>query len=84
MSLAAPDRRLDQALDDVTRLLEKHRVLTTFTAARRRGRGSGAGLRALLERAGRDPAQGASVLLTFATDSCGFFFFLGLARLFLV
>ena len=38
----------------------------------------------LLDRAGRDPAQGASVLLTFATDSCGFFFFLGLARLFLV
>ena len=37
-----------------------------------------------LDRAGRDPAQGASVLLTFATDSCGFFFFLGLARLFLV
>ena len=37
-----------------------------------------------LERAGRDPAQGASVLLTFATDSCGFFFFLGLAKLFLV
>jgi len=37
-----------------------------------------------LERLGRDPAQGASVLLTFATDSCGFFFFLGLAKLFLV
>ena len=31
MSLAAPDSRLDQALEDVTRLLEKHRVLTTFT-----------------------------------------------------
>ena len=38
----------------------------------------------VLERAGRDPAQGASVLLTFATDSCGFFFFLGLAKWFLV
>jgi magnesium transporter len=38
----------------------------------------------LLDRAGRDPAQGASVLLTFLTDSCGFFFFLGLARWFLV
>ena len=37
-----------------------------------------------LDRAGRDPAQGASVLLTFATDSCGFFFFLGLAKLLLV
>jgi magnesium transporter len=32
---------------------------------------------------GRDPAQGASVLLTFVTDSMGFFLFLGLARLFL-
>jgi magnesium transporter len=36
-----------------------------------------------LERAGRDPAQGSSVLLTFITDSMGFFLFLGLARLFL-
>jgi len=38
----------------------------------------------LLHRAGRDPAQGASVLLTFTTDSMGFFLFLGLAKLFLV
>jgi magnesium transporter len=37
----------------------------------------------MLDRAGRDPAQGASVLITFVTDSCGFFFFLGLARLWL-
>jgi magnesium transporter len=37
-----------------------------------------------LHKAGRDPAQGASVLLTFITDSMGFFLFLGLARLFLV
>jgi magnesium transporter len=37
-----------------------------------------------LERLGRDPAQGASVLLTFTTDSMGFFLFLGLAKLFLV
>jgi magnesium transporter len=36
-----------------------------------------------LQRMGRDPAQGASVLLTFMTDSMGFFLFLGLARLFL-
>lgn len=36
-----------------------------------------------LQRIGRDPAQGASVLLTFITDSMGFFLFLGLARLFL-
>jgi magnesium transporter len=36
-----------------------------------------------LERLHRDPAQGASVLLTFVTDSMGFFIFLGLARLFL-
>jgi magnesium transporter len=38
----------------------------------------------LLQRSGRDPAQGASVLLTFTTDGMGFFIFLGLARAFLV
>jgi magnesium transporter len=32
-----------------------------------------------LHAIGRDPAQGASVLLTFVTDSMGFFVFLGLA-----
>jgi magnesium transporter len=37
-----------------------------------------------LQRAGRDPAQGASVLLTFVTDSMGFLLFLGLATVFLV
>lgn len=37
-----------------------------------------------LQRAGRDPAQGASVLLTFVTDSMGFLLFLGLATAFLV
>jgi magnesium transporter len=36
----------------------------------------------VLERAGRDPAIGSSVLLTFTTDSMGFFIFLGLATLF--
>lgn len=35
-------------------------------------------------RLGKDPAIGSSVLLTFATDSLGFFIFLGLATLFLV
>ncbi len=34
-----------------------------------------------LDRMGRDPAMGASVLLTFSTDSMGFFIFLGLAAL---
>jgi magnesium transporter len=38
----------------------------------------------LLERSGRDPAQGSSVMLTFVTDGMGFFLFLGLARLFLL
>jgi magnesium transporter len=33
-----------------------------------------------LRGTGRDPAQGASVLLTFTTDSMGFFLFLALAR----
>lgn len=37
----------------------------------------------VLQRLGRDPAQGSSVLLTFVTDSMGFFLFLGLARLLL-
>lgn len=38
----------------------------------------------LLDRAGRDPAMGSSVVLTFATDSMGFFLFLGLASLILI
>jgi magnesium transporter len=37
-----------------------------------------------LEKLGRDPAIGASVLLTFTTDSMGFFIFLGLATIFLL
>lgn len=35
-----------------------------------------------LERGGRDPAIGSSVLLTFSTDSMGFLIFLGLATVF--
>ncbi len=35
-------------------------------------------------RFGKDPAIGSSVLLTFATDTLGFFIFLGLATLFLL
>jgi magnesium transporter len=38
----------------------------------------------LMEKLGRDPASGSSVLITFITDSGGFFIFLGLATLFLV
>jgi magnesium transporter len=37
-----------------------------------------------LSRAGRDPAQGSSVVLTFATDTMGFLLFLTLAHLFLM
>jgi magnesium transporter len=37
-----------------------------------------------LHAAGRDPAHGSSVLLTFITDGMGFFLFLGLATAFLV
>lgn len=37
-----------------------------------------------LARLGRDPAMGASVMITAMTDSGGFFIFLGLATLFLV
>ncbi len=36
----------------------------------------------MLERLDRDPAMGSSVLLTFITDSMGFFIFLGLATIF--
>ncbi|ARP85626.1 magnesium transporter [Bordetella genomosp. 9] len=36
------------------------------------------------DRFGKDPAIGSSVLLTFATDSLGFFIFLGLATIFLL
>lgn len=38
----------------------------------------------LLARFGRDPAQGSSVMLTFATDCMGFLLFLGLADVFLL
>lgn len=38
----------------------------------------------MLQRMGRDPAIGSSVMLTAITDSGGFFIFLGLATLFLV
>lgn len=37
-----------------------------------------------MQRAGRDPAIGASVMITAITDSGGFFIFLGLATVFLV
>jgi magnesium transporter len=38
----------------------------------------------LLDKSGRDPALGSTVLLTSATDSLGFFIFLGLATVFLM
>ncbi|MGH8446512.1 MAG: magnesium transporter, partial [Solimonas sp.] len=38
----------------------------------------------MLQRFGRDPIMGSSVMLTATTDSMGFFIFLGLASLFLV
>ncbi|MCI0749342.1 MAG: magnesium transporter [Nevskiales bacterium] len=38
----------------------------------------------LLQRLGRDPIRGSSIILTAATDGMGFFIFLGLAALFLV
>lgn len=44
----------------------------------------GVGVPLLLDRFGYDPAQGSSVLLTFSTDSMGFFIFLGLASIFLL
>jgi magnesium transporter len=44
----------------------------------------GVGIPLAMERLGRDPALGSSVLITAMTDSGGFFIFLGLATLFLV
>ena len=37
-----------------------------------------------MQRAGRDPALGSSVVLTFVTDGMGFFIFLGLATVLLI
>ncbi len=37
-----------------------------------------------LDKLGRDPALGSSVMITAVTDSGGFFIFLGLATLFLL
>jgi magnesium transporter len=37
-----------------------------------------------MQKLGRDPAVGASVMITAVTDSGGFFIFLGLATLFLL
>jgi magnesium transporter len=45
---------------------------------------AGIGVPMAMNRWGRDPALGSSVLLTFSTDSMGFFIFLGLASLFLL
>ena len=38
----------------------------------------------LMDKLGRDPARGSSVMITAITDSGGFFIFLGLATLFLL
>ena len=38
----------------------------------------------LRDKFNKDPAVGSSVLLTFGTDSLGFFIFLGLASIFLL
>ena len=38
----------------------------------------------VMQKLGRDPAVGSSVLITAITDSGGFFIFLGLATIFLV
>ncbi|MGD8532217.1 MAG: magnesium transporter [Gammaproteobacteria bacterium] len=45
---------------------------------------AGIGVPIGIERLGRDPALGSSVVLTFVTDSMGFFIFLGLATLVLI
>lgn len=54
-------------------------VLTLIVAAM-----LGLGVPLLLEKFGRDPALGSSVITTATTDSVGFFIFLGLATVFLL
>ncbi len=44
----------------------------------------GIGIPLLMQKLGRDPAIGSSVMLTAITDSGGFFIFLGLATIFLI
>lgn len=44
----------------------------------------GVGIPMLMQKLGKDPALGSSVLITACTDSGGFFIFLGLATLFLL
>lgn len=45
---------------------------------------AGTGIPLVLKLMGRDPAQASSIFLTTLTDSLGFFFFLGLAQIFLL
>ena len=44
----------------------------------------GVGIPMTMQRLGRDPALGGSVMITAVTDSGGFFIFLGLATVFLL
>jgi len=46
--------------------------------------GMGVTIPLVMQKLGRDPALGSSVLITAITDSGGFFIFLGLATVFLV
>jgi magnesium transporter len=48
------------------------------------GAAVGMGIPLMMQRIGRDPAIGSSVMITAITDSGGFFIFLGLATLFLI
>jgi magnesium transporter len=48
------------------------------------GAGVGMLVPLFLQKMGKDPAIGSSVLLTFSTDSMGFLIFLGLATVFLL
>jgi magnesium transporter len=44
----------------------------------------GVSIPVVMQKLGRDPAIGSSVMITAITDSGGFFIFLGLATIFLV
>ena len=57
---------------------------SAIRAGRRVAAAAGVLIPLTLQRFGRDPVMGSSVLLTAATDSMGFFIFLALAAVFLV
>ena len=74
---------LDPAADAV-KAFERYDLVSAPVVDDRVAAVTGVAVALLLHAAGRDPAQGSSVRLTFVIDAMGFFLFLGLATVFLV